>query len=167
MILTPDQGLAFTGVMSDKLIRAKIAAGNTIKPEDRLPYLLTVPACLSLPIGLFIYGWAADKHVHWIVAQFGTAIIGFGMISIMMCIQTYLVDAFPMHAASVTAANAVLRSTLGALLPLIGLELYNALGLGWGNSLLGFIALALAPVPILFAMFGERIRTNPKARVIT
>jgi hypothetical protein len=25
--------------------------------------------------------------------------------------------------------------------------MYDALGLGWGNSLLGFIALALAPLP--------------------
>ena len=58
----------------------------------------------------------------------------------------------------------VLRSLLGALLPLGGLEMYNALGLGWGNSLLGFISLILIPMPLIFYVFGERIRTkfNPK-----
>jgi hypothetical protein len=82
-----------------------------------------------------------------------------------MTIQTYLVDAFTVHAASAMAANAVLRSLFGALLPLAGLRLYNALGLGWGNSLLGFLALAMVPLPILFSRYGERIRTNPKFQV--
>jgi hypothetical protein len=43
-------------------------------------------------------------------------------------------------------------------LPLSGLSLYNKIGLGWGNSVLAFIALALVPVPALFAIYGERIR---------
>ena len=118
-------GLAFVGTLSDKLLRRKIAAGKIIKPEDRLPLVLTVPASLALPAGLFIYGWSADKAVHWIVPQIGTAVTGFGMITILMCIQTYLVDAFTIHAASVIAASAVLRSLLGALLPLCGLEMYD------------------------------------------
>ena len=68
-----------------------------------------------------------------------------------MAMQTYLVDAFVRYAASAMAANTVLRSLLGGLLPLCGLKMYNVLGLGWGNSLLGFIALALVPIPILFS----------------
>jgi hypothetical protein len=63
-----------------------------------------------------------------------------------------------MYAASAVAANTVLRSALGALLPLSGLSMYNALGFGWGNSLLGFVALALVPVPICFSLFGAKIR---------
>lgn len=158
-------GLAFVGTMSDKFIKRKLAANLPIKPEDRLPLLLTLPSVLALPAGLFIYGWGADSGVHWIVPQIGTAVVGFGMMTVLMCIQTYLVDAFPVHAASVTAANAVLRSLLGALLPLIGLDLYDALGLGWGNSVLGFIALGLAPIPAMFAIFGERIRKSKRAQI--
>lgn len=158
-------GLFYAGTFSDRTLKKKIAAGKEIKPEDRLPLLIVLPGCLCLPFGLFIYGWAADKHVHWILAEIGTATVGFGMISIIMCVQTYLVDAFTIHAASVIAASAVLRSLLGALLPLCGLQMYDVLGLGWGNSLLGFIALALAPIPWLFGIYGERIRTNPKWQV--
>ena len=68
-----------------------------------------------------------------------------------MALQVYLVDAFVRYAASATAANTVLRSLLGGLLPLCGLKMYKALGLGWGNSLVGFLALALVPVPVFFA----------------
>jgi hypothetical protein len=82
-----------------------------------------------------------------------------------MCIQTYLVDAFTVHAASAMAANTVLRSLFGAVLPLCALKMYNKLGLGWGNSVLGFIALAMVPIPLFYAKYGERVRTNPKFQV--
>ena len=75
-----------------------------------------------------------------------------------MPILTYLVDAFTTYAASVTAANTVFRSIFGALLPLAGPKMYDALGLGWGNSLLAFIALALAPIPFVFWKKGKAIR---------
>ena len=155
-------GLGFVGVLSDRIIRRQNAQGKTPKPEDRLNLVLTVPASLTLPLGLIMYGWTAEKHTHWIWPMVGTGVMGFGMIGIFMSIQTYLVDAYTVHAASVTAANAVLRSLLGALLPLCGLQLYNAIGIGWGNTLLGMIALVLAPVPWLFAKYGEKIRTNPR-----
>ena len=84
---------------------------------------------------------------------------------IKMPIQTYLVDAFTLHAASALAANTVLRSLVGALLPLAGQRMYDALGLGWGNSLLAFIAVSLCPIPWIFYRYGERIRKNPRFQV--
>jgi Kef-type K+ transport system membrane component KefB len=60
------------------------------------------------------------------------------------------------------AANSVIRSVFGALLPLAGFSMYDKLGLGWGNSLLGFVALTLIYVPVFFQIHGERIRTNPR-----
>lgn len=79
-----------------------------------------------------------------------------------MPIMTYLIDAYTRYAASVTAANTVMRSTLGALLPLAGPSMYAALGLGWGNSLLAFIALAVIPFPYVFWKYGEQIRTSKR-----
>ena len=83
-----------------------------------------------------------------------------------MPVQTYLVDAFTLHAASAMAAATVLRSLVGACLPLAGQKMYATLGLGWGNSLLAFIALALCPVPFVFLKYGERIRKNPRFQVV-
>jgi MFS family permease len=153
-------GLAYVGTLSDRKIKIKIERKETPVPEDRLPIYLTVPGSLAIPAGLFIYGWSTDKVVHWIVPEIGNAVIGFGMITILMCVQTYLVDAFLAHAASAVAACTVLRSLLGALLPLCGLQMYEKLGLGWGNSLLAFLALAMAPIPILFQLWGEKLRTK-------
>lgn len=75
---------------------------------------------------------------------------------------TYLVDAFTTYAASAIAANTVLRSLLGALLPLAGPKMYQALGLGWGNSLLGFIGISLFPLALMFFKYGERIRQSKR-----
>lgn len=77
-----------------------------------------------------------------------------------MPVQNYLIDAYTLYAASAIAAATILRSLFGAVLPLAGQSMYAALGLGWGNSLLGFLALAMSPVPFVFWKYGERIRTR-------
>lgn len=56
------------------------------------------------------------------------------------------------------AALTVSRSLFGALLPLPAPRMYEALGLGWGNSILGFVALCLIPVPYALWKFGGKIR---------
>lgn len=77
-----------------------------------------------------------------------------------MCVQIYLVDCYIKYAASVIAAITVFRSIVGALLPLGGLSLYNALGYGWGNGVLAFISLAMVPMPLLFKIYGPAIRAR-------
>jgi multidrug resistance protein len=157
-------GVVGFGLLSDNMVKRKQAQGIQHKPEIRISPILTIPCGLTLPIGLFLYGWTADKGVFWIVPMIGVVIFTAGLMGVMMCIQNYLLDTYPRYAASVTAALAVLRSLLGALLPLGGLQMYEALGIGWGNSLLAFISLALVPIPVCFFIYGERLRGrfNPK-----
>jgi hypothetical protein len=82
-----------------------------------------------------------------------------------MPIGMYLVDAFTRYAASAMAANTVLRSLGGALIPLCGQKMYDALGYGWGNSVLAFIGLGML-VPLFFLIkYGEWLRTHPKFQV--
>ncbi|KAH0848190.1 hypothetical protein AYO21_05322 [Fonsecaea monophora] len=155
-------GLILFGATSDKRIRAKQAQGD-VSPEIRLEGL--IPAAFCIPIGLFWYGWSVEKEVHWIMPIIGTGWVGLGLMGIFMAVQTYLVDCYPLFAASVTAANTIIRSLVGAFLPLAGRPLYSSLGLGWGNSLLGFIALGMAPLPFFFMKYGAWLRTHPKFQV--
>lgn len=78
--------------------------------------------------------------------------------------MNYLVDTFEIYAASSLAANMVLRSLGGALLPLGGEEMYAKLGHGWGNSLLGFVAIAIMPLSLIFYKYGDRIRAKSKPK---
>ncbi|KAF1982316.1 membrane transporter [Aulographum hederae CBS 113979] len=158
-------GLGVIGAASNRIIQQAMARGELLKPEMRIPLKLTLLGAIPIPVGLFIYGWTAQNHVHWAVPLLGTLFVGFGLICLFMCIQTYLVDAFTVHAASAMAANTVLRSTFGAVIPLGGLDMYDALGLGWGNSLLEFVALAMIPIVVVFKKYGESIRTQTKWQV--
>lgn len=80
--------------------------------------------------------------------------------------QLYLVDFFGSdHAASALGANNLLRFLSSTFLPLAGPPMYEALGLGWGNSLLGFLALAFSLVPIFLYRFGERLRSRSQLPV--
>lgn len=160
-------GVGYFSVASDRSIKkaaakadaAADAAGTPregLKPEYRLPPLMY--GAFFLPIGLFIYGWTAEYGVQWIVPILGTGIMGVGNIVIFMALQMYLVDAFTIYAASALAANTVVRSVAGATLPLAGLTMYTRLGVGWGNTVLGFIGVAMVPLPFLIIRYGEFLR---------
>ncbi|PYI00744.1 MFS general substrate transporter [Aspergillus sclerotiicarbonarius CBS 121057] len=155
-------GLVVTGAVSNRIAMSHSAKG-CFTPESRLPPMIV--GCWAIPIGLFWYGWAAKAQTHWIVPILGTGVFAIGLMTVFMSASTYLVDSYLRYAASVTAANTGLRSLFGALLPLAGPSMYDALGLGWGNSLLAFIALAMCSCPLFFWRYGARIRTNPRFQV--
>ena len=151
-------GLVLFSILSDKLLGQK-KGEKVAKPENRL--ILMKWFGPITPLGLFLYGWSAQYHTHWIVPILGTFIVGFGSLFIVIPGQIYLVDAFGAEAAaSALAANLLVRSPFGAFLTLVAPPLYKQLGLGWGNSVLGFICLAFTPVPWLFYTYGERLRTR-------
>ncbi|PBP24130.1 MFS multidrug transporter-like protein [Diplocarpon rosae] len=150
-------GLVVVAKISDAtVVRMAKANHGVFEPEMRLPACIFF-ACF-IPVTFFWYGWAADKGVHWIVPVIGLIPFGFGIMGIFIPIQTYTIDSFPSFAASGIAALTVSRSLFGAFLPLAGPSMYAALGLGWGNSVLGFIAIGLIPAPLLIYRFGGMIR---------
>jgi hypothetical protein len=76
----------------------------------------------------------------------------------------YLVQSYGIYSASAIAASKVLQSIGGAVLPLAGPPMFDRLGLGWGNSVLAFIALIFVPVPWLFYKYGETLRVRYSVR---
>ncbi|KIY70471.1 MFS general substrate transporter [Cylindrobasidium torrendii FP15055 ss-10] len=132
--------------------------GGVGKPEHRIPALFI--GSLFVPIGLFWYGWSAQARIHWMMPIVGSGIFGFGMMTTFIPIQLYLVDTFT-YAASAVAAASVLRSLFGFAFPLFAGQMFKALGLGGGNSLLGGLAIVLGiPFPIWVYYKGEAIRAK-------
>lgn len=132
--------LGWAGVVrySDStVIRFTKANNGVFKPEIRL--YTAILFGILLPSNLFWYGWCTKYQVHWISAVSSLIPFGVGAIGLFLPITTYLVHCYPTAAASAIAANTVFRSLVGAFLPLAGQPMYDALGLGWGNTLLGFI----------------------------
>ena len=84
--------------------------------------------------------------------------IGAGNIAVFIYATTYLANTYELYAASALASNTVVRSVLGGVLPLIGSRLYQSLGANWASSLLGFLQIAIIPIPFVFYKYGDRIR---------
>ncbi|KAH7388820.1 major facilitator superfamily domain-containing protein [Pyrenochaeta sp. MPI-SDFR-AT-0127] len=150
-------GIAFVAKTSDAtIIRLAKKNKGVYEPEMRLP--MCVFFGLMIPVSFFWYGWTAHNKVHWVVPIISLVPFGFGLMGIFAPLQTYMIDCFPQYAASAIAGMTVLRCLCGALLPLAGPSMYETLGLGWGNSLLGFLAVAFIPVPALLFKYGKTIR---------
>ncbi|OKP08351.1 hypothetical protein PENSUB_5718 [Penicillium subrubescens] len=144
--------------LNDRIYKRLKARNNGIgRPEFRVP-LLGVAAIL-VPTGLFIYGWTAQTHCHWIAPNIGAVLFGAGTIISFQCMQTYMVDAYTRFAASALAAAAFLRSLAGFGFPLFAPYMYDKLHYGWGNSVLAFVSIAIGiPAPIFLWKFGEVLR---------
>lgn len=157
-------GVVVCALTLDRLLKRKLQHSPAApQPEARLPPM--VLGALLIPIGLFLYGWTAQYHIHYIVPIIGTATVGFGFFVTTIPLQAYLVDAYKLHAASAIAATIVSRCVIGAVLPLAGPPLYKGLGLGWGNSVLAFVAVGFLPMPFLLMKYGSWIRGTSKVKI--
>lgn len=83
---------------------------------------------------------------------------GFGLMSIFLQALNYLVDSYLMFAASAIAGNTFLRSLCGAGFPLFARQMFDGMGIQWAATLLGCVAVVLAPIPFLFYYYGAQIR---------
>ncbi|KAK2730951.1 MFS multidrug transporter [Colletotrichum kahawae] len=156
-------GTLIVSFWGDKVATSLSQKNGVRRPEFRLPLMTySVP---MIPGGLLMYGWTAEKGVFWLVPMIGTFIVGVGILFVFGPLASYLVDAFTMHAASALAASTIFRSIFGAFLPLAGPPLYDALGLGWGNTILAAFALLMAPIPWVIMKKGELIRGKYAHRV--
>ncbi|RMJ12047.1 hypothetical protein BHE90_015625 [Fusarium euwallaceae] len=162
-------GLAFIGIAVGMLfavagsimdqkryMRVAAANGGHAPPEARLPP--TLVGSILIPVGLFWFAWSNGSDVHWIVCIMGSAVFSAGLVVVFLSLMNYLIDSYVIFAASVLAANSVLRSIFGAAFPLFTKYMYDDLGIHWASSVPAFLAIACIPFPFLFYKYGETIR---------
>lgn len=133
---------------------------NIPKPEYRLP--LANIGSVVIPISLFTFAWTTEYHVHFMVPIIATFFYGIGQVAIFNAVQNYYIDSFETYAASAIAAGSLFRSVVGGVVPVFTGGLLEKVGQGWGFSIFGFVSLLLAPSPVLFYMFGEKLRERFK-----
>lgn len=129
-------------------------------PEDRLPAAMV--GGVVLPIGLFWFAWTNSPSLPWAASVAAAIPFGFGMVLIFLSIMNYLVDAYTIFAASVLAANGIIRSVFGAAFPLFTSQMYSGIGIHWASSIPAFLAIACLPFPFLFYKYGFSIRQKCK-----
>ncbi|EMR66160.1 putative fluconazole resistance protein 1 protein [Eutypa lata UCREL1] len=152
--------VAFSAYDNTRYAKHAAANGGNAPPEARLPPALI--GSVLLPIGLFWFAWTNGPEIHWIVPIIGSGFFAAGLVLVFLSLMNYLIDSYVIYAASVLAANSVLRSLFGAAFPLFTTQMYDALGIHWASSIPAFLALACLPFPFLFYKYGEQIRLRCK-----
>ena len=156
-------GSQVAGPLMDLIFgRLKKRAAGEITPEYHLPLML--PSGIIAPLGLIMYGWCAQFTVPWPVVDVAIFITLFGQQIQGQPIQAYVIDAYPDHTSSATAASQFIRSLTAFSFPLFAPIMYQSLGYGWGNTTIAFIALAIGiPAPILLWKYGAGLRSRARS----
>lgn len=141
--------------------KARLFPPHRIPPEYRL-----YPAMIGsviLPISLFWFGWTARPDINPTVPIVAVVLFGLGNIGLFISSLQYMGDAY--HAstvASASSANSLARYTFAAAFPFFCIQMYTKLGTGWATSLLGFVSVALLPVPWVLFRYGGKLRAKSK-----
>jgi len=138
----------------------KLKKHGKVIPEERLPPMIL--GSFILPMGLFWFAWTSSPHITWVPQVIAGIPIGMGILMIFLQGLNYLIDVYMWHANSAIAANTLVRSFAGGGFPLFATAMYHKLGVNWATTLLGFLCVALVPVPILFFVYGSKIRKMSK-----
>lgn len=131
-------------------------SGGKPVPEERLPAMIL--GGIFFPIGLFWFAWTSNPSIIWVPQVLAGIPIGAGVLMIFMQGLNYLIDVYMMHANSAIAANTLLRSLAGAGFPLFATPMFLNLGVDWASTLLACLAVACIPFPVLFFIYGKKIR---------
>ncbi|KAG9854915.1 MFS general substrate transporter, partial [Aureobasidium melanogenum] len=166
-------GLAFLGVAvgmigaviysiwdNKRYVKVSDAHDGFAPPEARLPPCIL--GGILLPVGLFWFAWTNSPSIQFMASIAAGVPFGFGMVLVFLGIMNYLIDSYTIFAASVLAANSVLRSLFGAAFPLFTTYMYNNLGIHWASSIPAFLALLCVPMPFLFYKYGPQVREKCK-----
>ncbi|KAH8738440.1 major facilitator superfamily domain-containing protein [Ilyonectria robusta] len=146
-----------TAVFDNKRYTRLVAAkGGIVEPEARLPPAMV--GSIMIPVGLFWFAWTCGPTIHWAVPIVGSVFFACGLVMVFLSLLNYLIDSYVVYAASILAANSVLRSVFGAVFPLFTQKMYENLGIHWASSIPAFLAVACVPFPFLFYSYGGRIR---------
>lgn len=145
-----------------RLIRNNERKTGELKSEPEFRLAPAIVGAWFCVVGLFWFAWSIYPNVHWIVPEIAIGIFGFGLILVFSGVFTFLVEAFPLYAASALSANSFARSSFAGAFPLFGVQMYRKLNFHWATTLLAFLCLVMAPFPYLFFVYGKRLRARSR-----
>lgn len=140
-----------------KLQQARIS-GRELEAEQRLWFaMLGAP---WLPISLFWLGWTAYPHISIWSGLLATVFFGFAVQGIFISTYQYLIDAYEVYAASALVSCTFVRYLAAGVMQVVSIPMYENLGVHWTLTLLGCLATLMTPVPYVFYVHGDTIRTK-------
>ena len=132
------------------------------RPEFRT-YAMLPAGLVFLPLGELLYGFSVAHRLHPLYANVGIALHSAGLIGAFQCITAYVLDCYPVYAASAVSALMPLRGVSGGIFPILGPKMYRELGYeGAAVLLAGVLALVGLFTPLVLRKWGPTLRARSK-----
>jgi MFS family permease len=125
-----------------------------ITPEHRLPPMIL--GALILPPSLLWFGWSGNTH--WASQLLACFFIGMALQVIFISGIVYIVDTYLVNTVSAISIHVMVRSLVSAVFPIVEGPMYQSLGINWSATLLAGLSAVIMVSPIVFMIYGSRIR---------
>ncbi|PGH14947.1 hypothetical protein AJ80_05710 [Polytolypa hystricis UAMH7299] len=130
--------------------------GAFVPPEFRLwPAIVTGPL---LPVVLFWLGWTNYRSISMWSSLGACFLFGIVLIAIYTSSYEYIIDSYGEHSASALASITMVRYLVAGGMVMAARPMYTGIGVHWTMTIMGCIAVLLAPMPLLFRIYGEKLR---------
>lgn len=131
-----------------------------VPPEYRMDQCLWASPIFA--VGFFWFAWTSYPSLPLWASVFAGLPLGFSIIWIFLGLFNYIIDVYLFAAASALAGTTIIRSLFGAGFPLFANQMYEKLNPRWASTLLGFIAVLMAPIPFILKKYGPALRKKSK-----
>lgn len=156
-------GSFFGGKWADRYVRKYMKIRGERVPEDRLRSTY-VSFGLVLPVTVIIYGWSLDKEVGGIALP--VVMLFFSGVAQTFCfpsINAYSVDCLPLLGGDAIASNYFIRYIAGAIGTGTCLIQIDTIGVGWCNTISGFVLLLGFGTCLALIKYGGALRDRAMA----
>jgi DHA1 family multidrug resistance protein-like MFS transporter len=126
-----------------------------ITPEHRLPPMIF--GAVLLPPAFLWFGWSGNAH--WSCQVISCFVIGLALQIIFISGIVFIVDVYLLNTVSAISIHVMVRCMAAAAFPLFEGPMYKSLGINWSATLLAGLSAVIMVSPILFIVYGARIRS--------
>lgn len=155
-------GCVFAGVFSDKIALWKSRRnGGIFEPEFRL-WMALVPFILH-PAGCILFGVGANHGIHWVGIAFGLGmIVSTFPIGAAIAIN-YIIDTHREASGDALVTMILVRNTMGFAFSYGVTPWVTNQGIQNTYIALGFIGMAFWAMPLVFIVYGKKLRQSSAA----
>lgn len=146
--------------LSEKEQDVHVAGIDLPPPEYRL--WSAAPVAPGLPIALFWLAWTNYASISPWSSLTAMAAFGICWAGIYVTVYNYILDVYGIYAGSALAIITFFRYTASAGISMVSRPMYLNIHVHWSMTLFGCLALLLAPVPLLLAWTGPRLREKSR-----
>lgn len=144
------------GLYSSSRKKTEYVHGRPVPPEFRLwPAILGAPL---LPISLFWLGWTNYQSISIWCGLGACFVFGFVLIAIYVSSYEYIIDSYGDHSATALASITMVRYLVAGGMVMASRPMYERIGVHWTLTIMGSIAVILAPAPFFFWRYGAKLR---------